>query len=54
MFNQIRLRLNRWRLHRETSRRLAELDDHLLGDLGIVRDDIRCHAQDAVERQLRG
>jgi uncharacterized protein YjiS (DUF1127 family) len=50
MFDNIRERYVRWRLYRETTRKLRALDDHILGDLGIPRADIGCLAREAVER----
>jgi uncharacterized protein YjiS (DUF1127 family) len=47
MFDHIRDRFARWRLYRETTRKLRALDDHILGDLGIPRHDIKCHAREA-------
>ena len=50
MFEGIKDRYARWRLYRETSRKLRELDDHILGDVGIPRADIGCYAREAAER----
>ena len=40
MFEPITRRLHAWHMRNVTRRRLALLDNHLLADLGIERDQI--------------
>jgi uncharacterized protein YjiS (DUF1127 family) len=52
MFYEIRERYARWRLYRQTARRLRDLDNHILADVGIERADIACWAREATERAV--
>jgi uncharacterized protein YjiS (DUF1127 family) len=40
LFADLMEALAEWRRRRETYRKLAELDDHMLQDLGIARSDL--------------
>lgn len=47
MFGTFRQRFHTWRLYRRATHQLHDLDDHLLADMGIDRQEIRRRAREA-------
>ena len=47
MFEQLRERFSRWVVYRETVRQLSWLDDHILADSGMTRQQIKPRARHA-------
>jgi uncharacterized protein YjiS (DUF1127 family) len=49
MFDSFRQRIHNWYLYRRGTFQLRALDDHLLADVGIDRDQIRRRAREAAD-----
>lgn len=47
MFETFRERLRKWYLVRRATTQLRDLDDHMLADVGIGREEIRRRAREA-------
>lgn len=54
MFETFRERLRNWYMVRRATRQLGELDDHLLADVGIGREEIHRRTREAALLPKRG